>query len=107
MKDVRQLADPLALAAINLLRALRVVALSNEERMFLFVRRPPEFNPEAEWFLEHIDDLAPELHRRGWVDYTPHTQHPGEIVVTTGNGDICALVITELGRKQLNAAVGA
>lgn len=91
----------------DLIRALRVVALSNEERMFLFVRRPPEFNPEAEWFLEHIDELARELHRRGWVDYTPHTQHPGEIVVTTGNGDICALVITELGRKQLNAAVGA
>lgn len=105
MKDVRQLADPLALAAINLLRALLVVALSNEERM-----RAMQIYDSAHdvmRFLEHIDELARDLHRRGWVDYAPLTQHRGEIVVTTGNGDICALVITELGRKQLNAAVGA
>lgn len=87
----------------DLIRALRVVALSNEERMKLLAYEGPA--TEALWFLEHVDDLAPELHRRGWVEHRPFTETPGEVVVTTGNGDICTLVVTELGRKQLNAAV--
>lgn len=87
----------------DLIRVLRVVALSNEERMRAVQRK----DEDVMWFLEHVDDLAPELHRRGWVEHEPFTEQPGEVVVTTGNGDICALVTTELGRKQFNAAVGA
>lgn len=87
----------------DLLRALRVVALSNEERMKLLAYEGPA--TEALWFLEHIDDLAPELHRRGWVEYAEFTHMPGQITVTTGHGDVCAVVATELGKKQINAAV--
>lgn len=93
--------------SLDLIRALRVVALSNEERMRLFIdTESPRFG-DVSWFLEHVDDLAPELHRRGWVEHAPFTHAPGEVVVTTGNGDICVLVVTELGRKQINAAVVA
>lgn len=92
----------------DLIRALRVVALSNEERVQVIQRHRSFFEHEkVMWFLEHVDDLAPELHRRGWVEHRPFTETPGEVVVTTGNGDICTLVVTELGRKQLNAAVRA
>lgn len=91
----------------DLRRALRVIAMTDEARMFLFVRRPPELSPEAEWFLMNIDDLAPELHRRGWVEYAEFTHVPGQVVVTTGKGDVRAVVITELGMKQINAAVAS
>jgi hypothetical protein len=60
---------------------------------------------DAVWFLEHIDDLAPELHRRGWVEYGEFTHVPGSVVVTDGQGDLRRVEITDLGRKQLNAAV--
>ncbi len=89
----------------DLHRALRVVAMTNEERMKLLAYEGPA--TEALWFLEHIDDLAPELHRRGWVEHRPFTKQPGEVVVTTGHGDVRVVVATDLGRKQLNAAVSA
>ena len=96
MKDVQQLVDPLALAAINLLRALRVVALTNETRMEKVRAR----DEEVMWFLEYIDDLAPALHRCGWIEYAEPAERPGEIVVTTRSGCVRAIVITDVGRKQ-------
>ena len=100
----------------NLRRALRVIALTNAERMDLLPAAMDAYNqrfhgeipePQASflWFVEHIDDLAPALHERGWVERRPFDEQPGSVVVTTGQGDIRMLVITELGRAQLNAAV--
>lgn len=106
--------------SVDLRRALKILAMTNGDRLILFGIAQLErhrshgrgakkelhaFDPEVEWFLEHIDDIAPELHRRGWVEHAPFTHTPGQVTVSTGNGDICALVVTELGRKQLNAAV--
>lgn len=45
------------------------------------------------------------LHRRGWVEHAPFTHTPGEVTVTGACGSLRALVVTELGKKQLNAAV--
>lgn len=89
--------------SLDLIRALHVVALSNEERMKLLAYEGPA--TEALWFLEHVDELAPELHRRGWVEHAPFTHTPGEVTVTGACGSLRALVVTELGKKQLNAAV--
>ena len=89
----------------DLLRALRIVAMTDEERLQLIPGT--EIDEEPAWFLEHIDDLAPELHRRGWVEYREFTHVPGSVVVTTGQGDVRVVVATDLGRKQLNAAVSA
>lgn len=81
----------------DLRRCLRVLAMTNEERTG-FALHPSE---ERDWFLMNIDDLAPSLHERGWVRYEEFDQRPGSIVTTTGR----MLVITDLGRAQLNAAV--
>lgn len=97
----------------DLIRALRIIALSNEARLLragfaqikMRIGEVATSDPDIDWFLEHVDDLATELHRRGWVEYAEFTYTPGQVAVTTGNGDIRAIVITELGRKQLNAAV--
>lgn len=87
----------------DLIRALRVVALTNEERM-----RAMQIHDSAHdvmWFLEHIDELAPELLRRGWIEHMQFAHQKGCVVVTDGQGDLRRVEITELGRKQLNAAV--
>ena len=60
---------------------------------------------ERDWFLRSIDDLAPELHNRGWVEYAEFDHKPGSVVVTTERGDIQMVVATDLGRTQLNAAM--
>lgn len=91
----------------NLIRALKIVAMSAAERLKLFTFSPArEPDPEAIWFLEHIDDLAPELHKRGWVEYGEFKHEPGCVCVTTGRGDLRTVVATDAGRKMLNAAVG-
>ena len=87
----------------DLLRALRVVAMTNEERMKLLAYEGPA--AEALWFLEHIDDLAPELLKRGWIEHMQFAHQRGSVVVTDGQGDLRRVEITDLGRKQLNAAV--
>lgn len=97
----------------DLLRALRVISWSNADRVIIFgIANLPrakagnvKLTDTAEWFLEHIDELAPELHRREWIRYAKFTRAPGEVVVTDGKGDVQAVEITELGRLQLNAAV--
>lgn len=99
----------------DLIRALRIIALSNEARLLrvgfaqvkLRIGEATTSDPDIDWFLEHVDDLAPELHRRGWVEYAEFTYTPGQVVVTTGNGDLRAVVATELGKRQLSAAVVA
>lgn len=89
----------------DLRRALRIVALSNEERMKLLAYEGPA--TEALWFLEHIDGLAPELLRRGWIEHMQFAHQRGCVVVTDGQGNLRRVEITDLGRKQLNAAVSA
>ena len=91
----------------DLIRALRVLALSNQERMKLIANsyQYRDLSGVGSWFLENINDLAPALHKRGWVEYAEFTHTPGQVVVTTGQGDVRAVVITELGRQQLNVAV--
>jgi hypothetical protein len=84
-------------------RALKIVAMPTDERLKLFTAR--ELDPEAVWFLEHIDDVAPELHKRGWVEYGEFKHEPGCVVLTTGQGDIRTVVATDAGRKMLNVAV--
>lgn len=83
----------------DLIKCLAVVALSNRDRMKLVQ------SGAADWFLENVDDLAPELHRRGWVEYAEFDHRQGSVVVTKGQGDVRVLVVTDLGRAQLNAAV--
>lgn len=100
----------------DLIRCLRVLSWSNEDRVIIFgITRLPrakagqeksvKLTDEAEWFLRRIDDLAPELHRREWVTYAEFTCVPGEVVVTNGKGDVRAVVITQLGRLQLAAVL--
>ena len=88
----------------HLLRALRIIALTNEERAISFRNQHLE---ELHWFVRNIDDLAPELHARGWVEHVVFDRQPGSVVVTDGQGDLRRVEITDLGRKQLNAAVSA
>ena len=85
----------------NLLRCLRVCSMTNEARK-KFAIAPSE---ERDWFLEAIDDLAPALHERGWVAYADFDNEPGAVVVTEGRGDVRKLMITDLGRVQINAAM--
>lgn len=85
------------------IRCLRMIALTNEERMKLFAKLP--LPPEGEWFLKNIDELAPELKQLGWVEERPFDHVRGAVVVTKGEGDVRMVVATELGRQQLNAAV--
>lgn len=94
----------------NLLRCLRVLAMTDEERLRIFRIDPGSSNlsqlhAEGRWFLEAVDDLAPALHERGWVEYADFHHEPGAVVVTEGRGDVRKLLITDLGRAQLNAAV--
>ena len=86
-----------------LLRAMRIVAMTNAKRMKLFTAR--ELDPEAVWFLEHIDELAPELHSNGWVEYGEFKHEPGCVTVTNSIGRLQTIVATDAGRKMLNAAV--
>ena len=88
---------------VALLRVLRVLALSDTERVLRATSVP--IDDEVAWFLENIDDLAPGLHECGWVNYVEFTRQPGQVVVTTGKGDARGIVITRLGWRQLNAAV--
>lgn len=85
----------------DLRRCLRVLAMTNEERCE-FALSPSE---ERDWFLKSIDDLAPTLHELGWVRRADFDHRPGAIVVTTGQGDVRMLELTDLGRAQLSAAV--
>ncbi len=85
-------------------KALKIISMPADERLKLFTAR--ELDPEAIWFLEQIDDLAPELHKRGWVEYGDFKHEPGCVCVTTGRGDLRTVVATDAGRKMLNAAVG-
>jgi len=89
----------------ELIRAMRVVAMTNEDRMQSLDRGVP--TGEMGWFLKNMDELAPELHARGWVRHEDFDHQPGAIVVTDGSGPagILMLVATPLGRSQLNAAV--
>ncbi len=90
----------------NLLRCLRVLALTNEVRMdrtMTLLTADPD--ADLQWFVECIDDLAPALHERGWVTYEDFKKEPGSVVVTSGQGDVRNLVITDLGRAQIGAAV--
>lgn len=96
MKTVQELTDPLVLSAINLLRAMKIIDMPPDARLKLFTAR--ELDPEA--------DLAPELHKRGWVEYGDFKHEPGCVCVTTGRGDLRTVVATDAGRKMLNAAVG-
>jgi hypothetical protein len=89
----------------ELIGALKILAMTNEERMEIFAFHDALLNHATSlWFLEHIDELAPELHSRGWVTYSEFKHEPGCVVVTDGLGHLQKIVITELGRKQINAA---
>lgn len=88
----------------NLFRALKIVVMTNEERMRQVLIH--DSTHEWMWFLKHIDELAPELHKRGWVEYEEFKHEPGCVCVTTGRGDLRTVVATDAGRKMLNAAVG-
>lgn len=74
--------------------------MTNEKRLELFNEGDEEFD----WFVEHIDAIAPELHRLGWIDYAVFEYTPGDVVVTQGLGDVATVSITELGRAQLQVA---
>jgi hypothetical protein len=87
----------------ELIRALRIIAMTDEERLQLIPGT--EIDEEPAWFLEHIDGLAPELLKRGWIEHMQFAHQRGCVVVTDGQGDLRRVEITDLGRKQLNAAV--
>lgn len=71
----------------DLTRALGVLRLTNAERY----QRVTAGDAEVYWFLERVDELAPELVRRGWAHYAPFTECPGEVVTTDESGEIVSL----------------
>lgn len=83
----------------DLERALRFVALSDDERLELI----QVASPEVEWFCRKIDELAEGLHVRGWVRYAPFNEKTdkGAVVVTVGRGDVRKLVMAEAGAQYL------
>jgi hypothetical protein len=82
-------------------RCLRIIAMPREQ----IIQLAHSVSDDRYWFLKNIDALAPELHRRGWIEYRDFDHRPGSVVVTTGNGDIRMVVATSLGRAQLNVAM--
>lgn len=86
----------------DLLRVLRVVAMTDEERLsFIGGGRGVAVSAEAAWFLEHSDRIMPELHDKGWVEHVPFNHKPGALCASRGRGDLQMVVITEAGRRVL------
>lgn len=91
-----------ALVKPELLRVLRVVAMSDEERLtFIGGGRNINVSEEARWFLEHSDRIMPTLHDKGWVEHVPFNHKPGALCASRGRGDLQMVVITEAGRQML------
>jgi hypothetical protein len=82
----------------DLIRCLRVIAMTREQLMALAHTK----SEERDWFLKSVDALAPELHQRGWIRYGEFRHVPGDILVTTGQGDVRTVFITDRGLGALD-----
>lgn len=83
----------------EMLRALRIVALTDDARLQLFFQKP--LGPEASWYLGVSDSIMPALRQRGWVRFVGFSNEAGALVTTRGRGDVRRVVLTEKGKLQV------